>query len=54
MDWRNHSHNCGFLESEGDLVCLVVPQMIYSVALSVVEVLLRAIEATQISRAVKG
>ena len=25
MDWCNHSHNRGFLKSEGDLVCLVVP-----------------------------
>lgn len=48
MDGSNDSENRWLLESEGHLVSWVVPQVVHSVILPVVEVLLLVVNATEV------
>ena len=54
VDGSHNSHNRGLLQFERDLVCLIVPQVVDTVALSIVEVLLLAIRPNEVPRAVQG
>ena len=54
MDRSHNSHNRRLLQLERDLVRLVVPQVVDTMALSVVEVLLLAIGPKQVARGVQG
>lgn len=50
MNWRDNSHQSLLSQFEFDLVCLIVPQVVDSVCLAVVEVFLLAVGATEIPR----
>ena len=54
MHWSDDSHNGWFLQFESHLVSLVVPQVVDSVALSVVEIFLFSSETGEISVSVKS
>lgn len=52
VDWSQDSNNRGLLKSESNIMSLVVPQMVNSVFLSVIEILLVAVSSLQVSRLV--
>ena len=53
VNWSQNSDYGGFCKSEFDLVVLVVPQVIHSVGLPIVEVLLLSFRAVKISWSVE-
>ena len=54
MQWSYNPDDGGLFQSEGHLVSLVVPQMVHSVALAIVEVFLLSVKTDQVSVGVKG